>query len=60
MTKDPNPHINAARLEIDKLRESLSEKNVTLTHDDLEYLMLKINKHLSIAQAIIADQRTHK
>jgi len=57
MTLDPNPHINAARLEVDKLRVFLSKGDATPTHGDLRHLMDKIDSHLSMAQAIIADQK---
>lgn len=55
---DPNHHINATRLEIDKLRVFLGKGDAVPTKGDLDHIALKIDQHLSIAQAIIADAKT--
>ena len=59
MTLDPNTHINAARHEIDKLRVFLSKGDAVPTRGDLEHIAMKIDQHLSMAQAIIADQKVY-
>lgn len=56
MTLDPNPHINKARYEIDNLRLSIA-RNLKLSEAYLDRALLGIDNHLTMAQAIIADQK---